>query len=147
MSTWRQLLTLARIVLRHRLDLLLPTAAIAKRRIRWPLQIFRSILPEPEQSRGERLRAAFVELGPVYIKFGQLLSTRRDLFPPDVIDALTTLQDKVPPIVDFDVHSFVKQRLGDSQELITGIADQPLASASIAQVHAAKLDNRRRGSD
>lgn len=94
--------------------------------------------------RGERLRLALEELGPVFVKFGQLLSTRPDLIPHDIAIELNKLQDKVPP---FDKHKFtniVEQSLGDKVDNIFLEFDrEPLASASVAQVHAAKLKNGR----
>jgi len=98
------------------------------------------VLPTPKAERGERLRQAFVALGPVYIKLGQLLSTRRDLLPPDIADALATLQDKVPPVPGFDVHGFVAAQIGQPiTAIFEHLDEQPLASASIAQVHGAVL--------
>lgn len=93
-------------------------------------------------TQGERLRAALESLGPIYVKFGQILSTRRDLLPPHIADALAKLQDQVKP---FDSNLAVKQiesALGHSiDHLFAQFDQQPLASASIAQVHAAILKN------
>lgn len=124
--------------MRHRLLDLVPDHA--PRRIRWPARILSALSPRNDAPRGERLREAALELGPVYIKLGQLLSTRPDLLPADVIDALSLLQDKVPPQTDFDVKAFVAQALAD-EDLVafSAIEDTPLASASIAQVHRATL--------
>jgi len=95
-------------------------------------------------NRGERLRLALEELGPVFVKFGQLLSTRPDLIPPDIAVELSKLQDKVP---SFDKQLFVaivEASLGDKVENLFAEFDrEPLASASVAQVHAAKLKNGR----
>jgi ubiquinone biosynthesis protein len=92
-------------------------------------------------SRGERLRLALQDLGPIFVKFGQLLSTRRDLLPEDIADALTQLQDKVAPFDNDQALSIIQQAYGreEIEKHFAHIDPQPLASASIAQVHAAKL--------
>ena len=93
-----------------------------------------------ELSRGARLRLALQELGPIYVKFGQILSTRRDLLPPDVADELAQLQDAVPSFASQDARRIVEEELGAPiEELFTDFEDTPLASASIAQVHGARL--------
>ena len=82
-------------------------------------------------------------MGPVYIKLGQLLSTRRDLIPEDVADALALLQDQVPPEPAFDIHTFLQQHL--SQPVNTAfdsVEPEAFASASIAQIHGAKLPDQ-----
>src|SRR5690606_9086741 len=90
--------------------------------------------------RGMRLRLALEELGPIYIKFGQLLSTRRDVVPPDIADELAFLQDRVPPFPGEQARAFVEAALGGSTDtLFRDFSETPLASASIAQVHAATL--------
>ncbi len=140
MKTWRQSLHILRVMLRHRLDRLVAPDLIPKRTPRLLLKLWQAITPEPRMPRGERVRAAFLDLGPVYIKLGQLLSTRRDLIPADVADALATLQDQVPPINDFDVNRFVSETLGqETSTVFSHLEPDPLASASIAQVHAARL--------
>ncbi len=140
MKTWRQSLHILRVMLRHRLDRLVAPDLIPKSAPRFFLKCWQAVTPEPRVPRGERVRAAFLDLGPVYIKLGQLLSTRRDLIPADVADALATLQDQVPPIVDFDVHRFVTETLDkEAAEVFAHLEADPLASASIAQVHAARL--------
>ena len=139
-NSWQQFGKILSVVLRHRLDLLVPTRAIPYRFARVVLRLVQTILPTPQLAPGERLRDAFVELGPVYIKLGQLLSTRRDLLPLDIADALATLQDQVPPIANFDVSEFVSKQLETpSNEVFEQLSTEPLASASIAQVHTAQL--------
>ncbi|XOV84074.1 MAG: AarF/UbiB family protein [bacterium] len=141
-SHWRHLRLILGQVLRHRLDLLIPVETIPRALPRGCLKTLRKILPTPATPRGQRLKQAFVELGPVYIKLGQLLSTRRDLLPADIADALADLQDKVPPIADFDVESFVSAQLGSaSASVFSDLQPEPLASASIAQVHCATLNS------
>ncbi len=139
-SEWRFLARITRQILRHRLDRLIPAGALRHRSARLALAGLQRLLPEPGASRGESLRQAFVDLGPVYIKLGQLLSTRRDLLPADIADALADLQDRVPPIPDFAVEQFVTQQLDvPAADVFAELQPQPLASASIAQVHAARL--------
>ena len=93
-----------------------------------------------ETSRARRLRLALESLGPVFIKFGQALSTRRDLLPQDVADELAKLQDQVPPFDTLIARQTIEQSLGQSiDELFDEFEDRPLASASVAQVHRAKL--------
>ncbi len=90
--------------------------------------------------RGERLRLALEDLGPIFVKFGQVLSTRRDLLPPDVADELARLQDRVPPFPGEQAIAAVERELGRSVDEAFGSFDaRPVASASIAQVHFATL--------
>ncbi len=90
--------------------------------------------------RGARLRLALQELGPIYVKFGQILSTRRDLLPPDIADELAGLQDNVGPFPTDQARHIVEQELeAPVAELFAEFEDTPLASASIAQVHGARL--------
>jgi len=97
-----------------------------------------------ELNRGQRLRLALEELGPVFVKFGQLLSTRPDLIPPDIAIELSALQDRVPPFDKELFVSIVEKALGDKVDNIFVEFDrEPLASASVAQVHTAKLKNGR----
>jgi ubiquinone biosynthesis protein len=95
-------------------------------------------------SRGERLRQALQELGPVFVKFGQAISTRRDLLPPDIADELVKLQDQVPPFPGETARQIVAAALGAPLEMHFRRFDtEPLAAASIAQVHAAELTDGR----
>jgi len=92
--------------------------------------------------RGERLRLALIALGPIFVKFGQSLSTRRDLLPEDIADELAQLQDRVPPFPGEQAKAIIEQALGGSVDAVFAKFDtQALASASIAQVHAAQLKN------
>ncbi len=92
--------------------------------------------------RGKRLTCALQKAGPIFIKFGQILSTRQDLLPPDIIDHLTKLQDKVPPFSSKIAQQIIRQETQNKvSEIFNHIDDQPLASASIAQVHSAILKN------
>jgi len=90
--------------------------------------------------RNARLRIAMEELGPIYIKFGQLLSTRRDFLDTELADELQSLQDNVPPFASPSIHELVQSSLGVSPDTIFSDLDsQPFASASVAQVHKATL--------
>jgi ubiquinone biosynthesis protein len=95
-------------------------------------------------TRGERLRLALEELGPIFVKFGQALSTRRDLLPVDIADELAKLQDRVPPFDAAIAIAAIEKAFGLPLEGIFGSFDpQPLAAASIAQVHVATLKDGR----
>jgi ubiquinone biosynthesis protein len=90
--------------------------------------------------RGMRLRMALEELGPIFVKFGQVLSTRRDLMPPDIADELALLQDRVPPFDPELAIAQIRRSLGaHPDQLFATFERQPVASASIAQVHFATL--------
>lgn len=96
--------------------------------------------PTQSSPRGERLRLALEELGPVFIKMGQALSTRPDILPPDIAIELIKLQDQVPPFPGEQARAEVERALGQSVgQLFESFEMTPLASASVAQVHAAKL--------
>ncbi|MGP9642366.1 MULTISPECIES: ubiquinone biosynthesis regulatory protein kinase UbiB [unclassified Halomonas] len=128
------------IIARHRLDTLIPMERLPfwLRALLWfsPLQLF----SVGHRSRGERLRLALEALGPIFIKFGQMLSTRRDLLPDDVANELRRLQDQVPPFPGELAAARVEKELEMSLDVAFAEFEQaPLASASIAQVHAAKL--------
>lgn len=90
--------------------------------------------------RAERLRRSLEELGPIFVKFGQMLSTRRDLLPDDISNELSRLQDKVPPFSNEESIATIERALGQSvDQCFATFERSPLASASIAQVHAATL--------
>jgi ubiquinone biosynthesis protein len=91
-------------------------------------------------SRGERLRLALEELGPIFVKFGQAVSTRRDLLPPDIADELAKLQDRVPPFPGTTARALIEQAYGQPvAQAFASFEETPLAAASIAQVHPARL--------
>jgi len=91
-----------------------------------------------------RIREALIELGPIFVKFGQILSTRRDLLPPDLADELAQLQDRVPPFPGPQARAIIEKAWGKPIEAaLDDFDEQPLASASIAQVHAARLKDGR----
>ncbi len=90
--------------------------------------------------RAQRLREALETLGPISVKFGQVLSTRRDLLPLDIADELAKLQDRVPPFASDLAVAEVERSLGKKiPELFSSFEERPAASASIAQVHLARL--------
>jgi len=94
----------------------------------------------PDPTRAERLRQALEALGPIFVKFGQMLSTRRDLLPADIADELAKLQDQVPPFAFELAVREIENALGKSiEELFSQFDNQPVASASVAQVHLGAL--------
>ena len=98
------------------------------------------LLPKPRQSRAQRLRLALEALGPIFIKFGQMLSTRRDLLPEDIANELQRLQDQVPPFCGEEATRLIEQALDQSvTQVFADFSSEPLASASVAQVHQATL--------
>ena len=131
------------ILKRYRLDELFPT-----NRLPGPTRWIRVFMPTSKDvaglARGERLRLALQDLGPVYVKFGQILSTRRDLLPQDIADELALLQDQVPPFPGDQARAIVEKALGKPvSEIFASFDTNPLASASIAQVHPATLHDGR----
>ncbi len=131
------------ILKRYRLDVLFNTT-----RLPGPIRWIRVFIPTVKDvsglPRGERLRMALQDLGPVYVKFGQILSTRRDLLPLDIADELALLQDHVPPFPGEQARDIIEEALGEPVDTIFASFDtHPLASASIAQVHPATLHDGR----
>ncbi len=95
--------------------------------------------------RGKRLRLALQSLGPIFVKFGQVLSTRRDLLPPDLADELALLQDQVEPFPGDQARKLIEKELGeDILALYREFDETPLASASVAQVHAAVMHSGKK---
>ena len=140
-----RLLELWGIAARYRLDTLLPED-------QWPKQakpLRRLIALHPLASRGRsqdprRLKHALEAMGPLAVKMGQLLSTRRDLIPPELLDQLTALQDRVSPFDSRLAMTRIEQALGAPVTSLFARFDLvPLAAASIAQVHTAALSDGR----
>ncbi len=130
--------TILRTLGRYKIDELLPEQLRHPllKILFWPFK-WRSV---SHLNRGERLRMALEDLGPIFIKFGQLLSTRPDLMPADLMTELNRLQDRVAPFPSDQCQQLIELALGGSvEDLFAHFDVQPLASASIAQVHSASL--------
>lgn len=138
----RRLLRVGRVLIRYRLDALFDASTAPR-----SLHLLRPFVPRASaeiaaQPRAARLRLALQELGPIFVKFGQILSTRRDLIAPDVADELARLRDQVEPFDSRIAREQIESALGAPIEsLFREFSDQPLASASIAQVHPATLED------
>ncbi len=136
----RRLYLIIRVFLSYGLDELIPNI-----RLTLPLRVGRHLFfwlsnRHKDKSLGERLRLALQELGPVWIKFGQMMSTRRDLFPPNIADQLALLQDRVASFDGALARKHIEIAMGGALETwFDDFDSQALASASIAQVHTARL--------
>jgi len=138
----RRLFRIQRVVIRYRLDDLLFALPLP-----WWMMALRYVMPWrliprkiSELPRGARLRLALQDLGPIFIKFGQILSTRRDLLPEDIADELMLLQDRVPPFDPQVAIKLIEEQLGAKiSDVFSRFDVTPLASASVAQVHSARL--------
>jgi ubiquinone biosynthesis protein len=129
------------IVLRHGLDQLVLDSFPHPwlRRLSALLRLGRRF----DQPRGVRLRQALERLGPIFVKFGQVLSTRRDLLPPDIAQELALLQDRVPPFATEVAVATIERAFGRPvDDVFTQFDREPVASASIAQVHFGVLRTR-----
>ena len=140
-----RLIEIQRVLVRHRLDEFVSATHLYR-----PLRFLCFLQPSTwferrrGGSRGERLRLAAEELGPIFIKFGQAISTRRDLLPPDIANELAKLQDRVPPFPDKEAREAIESSLGQPVGALFGSFEAaPLAAASIAQVHGATLKDGR----
>ena len=129
------------IVLRYGLDELVLTS-FQKPGLRLLARVV-SIGRDLSAPRGQRLREALERLGPIFVKFGQVLSTRRDLLPPDIANELAKLQDRVPPFSSDVAVGIVERSFGRAlNDIFVSFERQPVASASIAQVHFAVINDR-----
>ncbi|MEP3350435.1 MAG: ubiquinone biosynthesis regulatory protein kinase UbiB [Marinomonas sp.] len=135
-----RLLRIIFTVIRFRLDVFIPFSLLPWY-IRCTLGVICSIgRKNAIKNKGERLRLALESLGPIFVKFGQILSTRRDLLDDDIADELAKLQDKVPAFSGKVAQGIIERDLkAPVSELFAEFSVEPLASASIAQVHTAKL--------
>jgi ubiquinone biosynthesis protein len=137
-----RLIKIVVVVLRFGLDEFL----LAHERLRWmriPLNMM-LFLRNTSKPRAVRLRLALEKLGPIFVKFGQMLSTRRDLMPTDIADELARLQDQVPPFPSAQAISLLESAYGKTlHEVFQTFEDIPVASASVAQVHFATLPDGR----
>ncbi|MCK5876660.1 MAG: ubiquinone biosynthesis regulatory protein kinase UbiB, partial [Candidatus Marithrix sp.] len=139
------MLTIYRILARYGLDELLFSTKLFR-----PLHLFSYLLPgywlsSKNLSRATRIRLALDELGPIFIKFGQILSTRCDLLPDDIAVELTKLQDNVAPFPYEEVQKILEKAYAMPLEKVFSKFDKtPIAAASVAQVHSAQLFNGKK---
>jgi len=137
-KTLLRLIKIQRILVRHGLDEII-TATHMLRRFLFYLFPRASDISDP---LGKRLRMALIELGPIFIKFGQAVSTRRDLLSTEVADELAMLQDRVPPFPADEAIAILDKAYGKSvDEVFSRFDKEPFAAASIAQVHTAALQD------
>jgi len=136
-----RLIEIQRVLVRHGLDEFVRATHLYR-----PLRFLFLLSPwtwavrRGDAPRAERLRLALEELGPIFVKFGQALSTRRDLLPVDIADELAKLQDRVPPFDGKVARAIIEAAYGrTAEQVFSAFEETPLAAASIAQVHAAEL--------
>ena len=140
-----RLLNIQRILIRHGLDEIIFATHLLR-----PVRFLFFLLPwnwfgrRTYAPRAQRLRVALEDLGPVFVKLGQLLSTRRDMLPEDIADEFAKLQDNVPPFPGIEARRIIEKALGRPiNDIFLEFNEAPLASASVAQVHAATLRDGR----
>jgi len=129
-----------RVLVRHSLDDIIKETHFLR-----PLRFFFYLFPrsgDRTEPLGKRIRLALLELGPIFVKFGQAVSTRRDLLSPDMADELAMLQDRVPPFPAEQAIEIMEKAYGKSvHEVFSRFDEEPFAAASIAQVHTAALQD------
>ena len=135
-----RMLGIQRVLVRHGLD-----DIITKTHFLRPLRFLFYLFPrssDRSEALGKRIRLALQELGPIFVKFGQAVSTRRDLLPPAMADELAMLQDRVPPFPAEQAIAILEKAYGKSvRAVFSRFDDEPFAAASIAQVHTAALQD------
>lgn len=135
-----RILKIQRVLVKYGLDDIIKETHLLR-----PLRFLFYALPRRRDTSaplGERIRLALEELGPIFVKFGQAISTRRDLLPPDIADELAKLQDEVPPFPSEQAVEIIEQAYGEPVTQVFKRFDvEPFAAASIAQVHTAQLPN------
>ncbi|MCP4001748.1 MAG: ubiquinone biosynthesis regulatory protein kinase UbiB [Gammaproteobacteria bacterium] len=136
-----RLLVIQRVLVRHGLDELISSTHLFR-----PVRFLFLLSPwtwgqrSSDESRGVRIREALQELGPVYVKFGQSVSTRQDVLPDDIGEELVKLQDRMPPFSAEEAQAQIQAIYGSpANEIFAEFAPEALAAASIAQVHVARL--------